>query len=63
MKYVGKPAASTRWTYEFQGVRNQIDHILLSRSIVSASDVETEFVEQTDSFASDHRPMVVTIEF
>lgn len=53
---------STRWTYEFQGVRNQIDHILVSKSVSDVWDIHTTVPDQTDGLASDHRPLVVTLE-
>ena len=52
----------TRWTYEFQGVRNQIDHILVSHSVSDAWDIHTSVPDQTIALASDHRPIVVTLE-
>ena len=52
-----------RWTYEFEGVRNQIDHILLSRSIRDASSSRSASVpDQNDDLASDHRPLVVVFD-
>jgi len=55
----------SRWTYEFQGIRNQIDHILLSPSVkmlVRRDDnIRPRVPEQTDKTASDHRPFVLTL--
>ncbi len=54
----------TRWTYEFQGVRNQIDHILVSRSILDAgAKIHASVPGQDSELASDHRPLVVRLEF
>jgi endonuclease/exonuclease/phosphatase family metal-dependent hydrolase len=55
---------STRWTYEFQGVRRQIDHVLLSFTVkdeTTSSGIETRTVDHGDPLASDHRPLVVTL--
>jgi endonuclease/exonuclease/phosphatase family metal-dependent hydrolase len=62
----------TRWTFEFQGERMQIDHILPSQSIKEAcksGGIRTEVVPVTekivgtDRLASDHRALLVTLEF
>lgn len=55
----------TRWTYEFRGERNQIDHILLSPSIkevTKSNGIKPRVPDQTDPLASDHRPFVVTLD-
>lgn len=54
----------TRWTYDFEGTRNQIDHILLAPAfldIMRRSDIETVVPEQANEAASDHRPVVVKL--
>ena len=59
-----RDAEDTRWTYQFQGVRQQIDHILLSRSIrdiAKSGGIRTRTVEHNNVLASDHRPLVVTL--
>ncbi len=56
---------SSRWTYEFQGERNQIDHILLSPSIkgiVTSRGIRPRVPDQPVRLASDHRPFVVTLD-
>lgn len=56
--------ADERWTYEFQGERNQIDHILLSESIRTASTrIRSRVDRVTDPSVSDHSPLIVTISF
>lgn len=55
-------AEDTRWTYIFQGRRQQIDHILLSRSVRDAWRISTETVGPIAGLASDHRPLVVTLD-
>ncbi len=55
---------NTRWTYEFQGVREQIDHILLSRSILEAcgkKGVRSHVIKKSYPPVSDHRPFLVTL--
>lgn len=55
----------SRWTYEFEGVRQQIDHILLSFSIKetckSRGGIIAHTVAHGNELASDHRPLVVTL--
>ena len=56
-----------RWTYIFQGRRQQIDHILLSQSIKGAAKrtrgIRGTAVAHNNPLASDHRPLVVTLDF
>lgn len=62
VKHFDRGLEGTRWTYDFQGERRQIDHVLLSNSIDQiARKVRTRVPDQTDPAVSDHRPMVVTI--
>jgi endonuclease/exonuclease/phosphatase family metal-dependent hydrolase len=63
------------WTYEFEGQRQQIDHILISQSLKRACtrgrevriDISfipvTEKIPGTDHPVSDHRAVMVTFEF
>jgi endonuclease/exonuclease/phosphatase family metal-dependent hydrolase len=60
----------TRWTYVFQGERQQIDHVLVSRSLVDTAGnggivAETMDVVETlagsSTPATDHRPFVVNV--
>jgi endonuclease/exonuclease/phosphatase family metal-dependent hydrolase len=55
----------TRWTYEFRGERNQIDHILISPSIkdlVKSGGIKPRVPDQTNPLASDHRSFVLTLD-
>lgn len=56
-----------RWTYTFNGERNQIDHILLSFGVKDATrrtrGIQTRTVDHGNPLASDHRPLVVTLHF
>jgi len=66
-RYFESDALDTRWTYEFEGVRNQIDHILVSRSIYEtckrSDGIQASVMEVSDPLASDHRPLVVLLRF
>ena len=64
--YFEKTELNQRWTYEFEGIRNQIDHILISRNIKSAckrGGVNAFVIPQADALISDHRPFIVELEF
>ncbi len=55
-----------RWTVEFRGLREQLDHILLSRSIVTAAKrggIRASTGPTPDRGVSDHRPLMVTLTF
>ncbi len=61
-RYVHQDHWGERWTYQFQGVLRQIDHILVSRSLRDASfNIRTHMVDHANPLASDHRPLVVTL--
>jgi endonuclease/exonuclease/phosphatase family metal-dependent hydrolase len=64
-RYIGEDDVDTRWTYEFQGERNQIDHVLLSESfkdILKSGGIKPRVPDQENKLASDHRPFVLTLE-
>jgi len=66
-KFFDKEQEASRWTYEFRGEFNQIDHILPSytlRKNQSTSIRTTVFdvPERTNPSISDHRPMLVSID-
>jgi 5'-nucleotidase (lipoprotein e(P4) family) len=59
-------ALAYRWSYSYQGMRQQVDHVLLSPSIVDACGVEGVkpiFPLQRDELVSDHRPVLVRLTF
>ncbi len=58
-----KNGQDTRWTYQFQGIRQQIDHILVSRSVKGMGKLKPSVAEQADPLVSDHRPLLLTVEF
>lgn len=68
-QYFPDSKLSTRWTYEYKGERQQIDHILISRSLkgdgsskarTRTAPMETK-IGTTELPASDHRPLMVDI--
>ena len=60
--YFRKSDWGTRWTYEFKGERQQIDHILLSENIKTVtSRIKSRVVDPKDALASDHRAFVVRL--
>jgi endonuclease/exonuclease/phosphatase family metal-dependent hydrolase len=65
-RFFGKTDLGTRWTYDYLGTRNQIDHILISPSIEAVTapnrGVRPRVPEQTNPVASDHRPFVLTLD-
>lgn len=61
--YFPKDKLGTRWTYEFQGVRQQIDYILLSDAIKDITrKIAARTIGHNNTLASDHRPLVVTLD-
>lgn len=64
-RYFDDDKLGTRWTYEFMGKRNQIDHILLSQSVKRATKkskgIQTLVVDHGNELASDHRALVVKL--
>ncbi len=62
---------STRWTYQFQGNKEQIDHILLSipltrlcyRNTSSRFGITSTIIETDDKFVSDHNALLVHLIF
>jgi endonuclease/exonuclease/phosphatase family metal-dependent hydrolase len=65
-RYFDEADLGTRWTYEYLGARNQIDHILLSPSfetVLTGDGIRPRIPNQLDRLASDHRPFVLTLEF
>ena len=57
---------SSRWTYQFRGELNQIDHVLLSYSLRrSGSSINTRVMDipvVENPSVSDHRPLIVTFD-
>ena len=66
-KYFEEGEQASRWTYQFRGEFNQIDHILLSYSLRKnqSDSIRTKVMdvpEVENPSISDHRPMIVEIE-
>lgn len=66
-KFFEKGEEATRWTYEFRGENNQIDHILPSYSLrkKKKGSIHTSVIDipkRENPSISDHRPMVVKID-
>lgn len=65
-RWFADDALDTRWTYEYMGIRQQIDHILISQSIlddVGPSDINASTVDHGNELASDHRGLVVRVTY
>ncbi len=63
-KYFDRDKLDTRWTYEYMGVRNQIDHVLLSTSFIDKCNrIHARTLQHNDPQASDHLPFIVELEF
>jgi endonuclease/exonuclease/phosphatase family metal-dependent hydrolase len=64
--YFKKAEWDQSWTYKFEGVRQQIDHILISRNIkedCKKGGVDTSVMSQVNPLVSDHRPLIVELGF
>jgi endonuclease/exonuclease/phosphatase family metal-dependent hydrolase len=60
--YFPREKQDTRWTYEFRGTREQIDHVLLSDSIEDCcTQIRSETLHHGDKLASDHSPFIVKL--
>jgi endonuclease/exonuclease/phosphatase family metal-dependent hydrolase len=66
-KFFDEEEEASRWTYQFRGKFNQIDHILLSYSLKKnqSNSIRTKVLDVPDRenpSVSDHRPMIVEID-
>ncbi|WP_395378134.1 endonuclease/exonuclease/phosphatase family protein [Marinicella sp. W31] len=66
-KFFEKEEEASRWTYQFRGEFNQIDHILLSYSLRKnqSSSIRShvkDILERDNPSISDHRPLIVEID-
>ena len=66
-KFFDEAEEASRWTYEFRGELNQIDHVLVSYSLRKnqSSSISTSVLDipqQNNPAISDHRPIIVHIE-
>ncbi len=51
-----------RWTYNYRGEREQIDHILVSSNLANKKGIKTSILETGDDKISDHNPVIVKIK-
>lgn len=58
--YFDRDKLDSRWTYDFRGARQQIDHILPSESIEAAcTRIHSRTMDTPSPRVSDHRPFIV----
>lgn len=50
-----------RWTYNYKGQTDQIDHILISTNVAPRSKIKTSIIETSDESISDHNPVIVRL--
>lgn len=63
-RYFDDDALDTRFTYVFQGIRRQIDHLLLAPAFGEATlrgGIQTRTVDHGNALATDHRALVVLL--
>lgn len=66
VKYFPKDKLDTRWTYSYQGINNQIDHILLSQSIkdtCKVGGISASTFDHNNPAVSDHNALIVKLDF
>lgn len=51
-----------RWTYNYKGEQEQIDHILISSGIARRSGIQTTILDINDKSVSDHNPVIVRLK-
>jgi len=64
-QYFEKNKIDTRWTYIFQGIRQQIDHVLISyglKDIAKRGGIKVHTLDHGNSKASDHRALIVSLD-
>ena len=55
-------STDVRWTYNYRGEPEQIDHILISPGLTSSNDIKTSILETNDDKISDHNPVIVRLK-
>lgn len=50
-----------RWTYNYKGEPEQIDHILISHGIAAKDGIQTSIIVTGDENVSDHNPVIVKL--
>ncbi len=61
-KYFPKSSVGERWTYEFNGERNQIDHILISSDLRNNIKRRSALIIRAPEDVSDHSPLIITLK-
>ncbi|MEM9023356.1 MAG: endonuclease/exonuclease/phosphatase family protein [Bacteroidota bacterium] len=51
-----------RWTYNYKGEPEQIDHILISPGLANRSGIQTHILNTNDEKVSDHNPVIVKLK-
>ncbi|WP_044207659.1 endonuclease/exonuclease/phosphatase family protein [Flammeovirga sp. OC4] len=51
-----------RWTYNYKGEPEQIDHILFSSNIANEKDIHTKIIKTDNELVSDHNPVIVNFK-
>ncbi len=54
-------STDVRWTYNYRGEPEQIDHILISPGLADRSGIKTSILETNDEKVSDHNPVIVKL--
>ena len=54
-------STDVRWTYNYRGEMEQIDHILVSPGLATRKGIQTRILEVTDDKISDHNPVIVRL--
>ena len=52
---------NVRWTYNYKGEPEQIDHILVSPELTGKSGIKTHIIDTNDDKISDHNPVIVKL--
>ena len=55
-------STEVRWTYNYRGEPEQIDHILVSPELAVKSGISTSILETNDEKISDHNPIIVKLK-
>ena len=50
-----------RWTYNYKGEPEQIDHILISPGLTTQSGIKTSIIDISDEMVSDHNPVITKL--
>ncbi len=54
-------STDVRWTYNYKGQPEQIDHILISPGLTSSTGIKTSIIDVNDELVSDHNPVIVRL--